>query len=131
LTAVYADLSQDYKKHQSAKLRDFIASLVRPLLPNPVVEVSGSHLVHVVLNRQGNHLAVNLINTGGRHADPQVFTYDEVPSLTNLTVRLRTQRKPTRIVQQPENKALPIRYANGIATVIVPHLAVHSVLMVE
>lgn len=131
LTAVYADLSQDYKKHQSAKLRDFIASLVRPLLLNPVVEVSGSHLVHVVLNRQGNRLAVNLINTGGRHADPQVFTYDEVPSLTNLTVRLRTDRKPTRIVQQPENKALPIRYANGIATVIVPELAVHSVLIVE
>lgn len=131
LTAVYADLSQDYKKHQSAKLRDFIASLVRPLLPNPVVEVHGSHLVHVVLNRQGNQLAVNLINTGGRHADPQVFTYDEVPLLTNLTVRLRTDRKPARIVQQPENKSLPIRYANGIATVIVPELAVHSVLMVE
>ncbi|GAB3799088.1 hypothetical protein GCM10028819_21630 [Spirosoma humi] len=131
LTAVYADLSQDYKKHQSAKLRDFIASLVRPLLPNPVVEVHGSHLVHVVLNRQGNQLAVNLINTGGRHADPQVFTYDEVPSLTNLTVRLRTARKPTRIVQQPENKLLPIHYTHGIATVTVPKLAVHSVLMVE
>ncbi|AKD57595.1 type 1 glutamine amidotransferase family protein [Spirosoma radiotolerans] len=131
LTAVYADLSRDYTKHQSAKLRDFIASLTRPLLPKPVVEVSGSHLVHVVLNRQGSQLAVNLINTGGRHADPQVFTYDEVPPLTNLTVRLRTDKKPARIIQQPENKSLPIRYANGIATVIVPELAVHSVLVVE
>jgi len=131
LTAVYADLSQDYKIHQSARLRDFMASLVRPLLPKPVVEVSGSHLVHVVLNRQGNRLAVHLINTGGRHADPQVFTYDDVPPLTNLTVRLRTDKKPARVVQQPENKSLPVRYANGIATVVVPQLAVHSVLMVE
>lgn len=131
LTAVYADLSQDYKVHQSARLRDFMASLIRPLVPKPIVEVSGSHLVHVVLNRQSNRLAVNLINTGGRHADPQVFTYDEVPPLTNLTVRLRTDRKPIRIVQQPENKPLPVRYANGIATVVVPQLAVHSVLMVE
>jgi hypothetical protein len=128
---VYADLSQDYKIHQSARLRDFMASLVRPLLPKPVVEVSGSQLVHVVLNRQGNRLAVHLINTGGRHADPQVFTYDDVPPLTNLTVRLRTDKKPARVVQQPENKSLPIRYANGIATVVVPQLAVHSVLMVE
>ncbi|WP_332368494.1 hypothetical protein [Spirosoma telluris] len=131
LTAVYADLSLDYQKHQSAKLRDFIASLTRSLLPKPLVEVSGSHLVHVVLNRQRNQLAVNLINTGGRHADPQVFTYDEVPPLTNLTVRLRTDKKPKRIVQQPENKSLPIRYADGMATVIVPQLGVHSVLMVE
>ncbi|GAB4047366.1 hypothetical protein [Spirosoma litoris] len=131
LTAVYADLSRDYEKHQSAKLRDFISSLTRPLLPKPLIEVTGSHLVHVVLNRQHNRLAVNLINTGGRHADPQVFTYDEVPLLTNLTVRLRTATKPKRIVQQPENKTLPIRYANGIATVIVPELGVHSVLIVE
>ncbi|MVM29066.1 hypothetical protein GO755_03410 [Spirosoma sp. HMF4905] len=131
LTAVYADLSSDYQKHQPARLRDFIASLARPLLPKPLVEVSGSHLVHVVLNRQHGRLALNLINTGGRHADPQVFTYDEVPPLTNLTIRLRTDVKPKRIVQQPENKVLPIHYANGIATVTVPKLGIHSVLMVE
>lgn len=131
LTAIYADLSHDYQKHQSAKQRDFIASFVRPLLPKPLVEVSGSHLVHVVLNRQQNRLAVNLINTGGRHADPQVYTYDEVPPLANLTVRLRTDMKPKRIVQQPENRALPIRYADGVATVVVPQLTLHSVLVVE
>jgi hypothetical protein len=131
LTAVYADLSWDYQKHQSAKLRDFIALLARPLLTKPLVEVSGSHLVHVVLNRQRDRTTVNLINTGGRHADPQVFTYDEVPPLTNLTVRLRTDRKPKRIVQQPENRVLPIRYDKGMATVTVPHLTLHSVLVVE
>ncbi len=131
LTAVYADLSRDYQNHQSAKLRDFIASLAKPLLPNPLVEVSGSQLVHVVLNRQHDRLAMNLINTGGRHADPQVFTYDEVPPLSNLVVRMRTDKKPKRIVQQPENRSLPIQYANGIATVTVPKLALHSVLVME
>jgi hypothetical protein len=131
LTAVYADLSADYRKHQSPKLRDFMASLMQPLLPRPLVTVNGSHLVHIVLNRQNNRLAVNLINTGGRHADPQVFTYDEVPPLTNLTVRLRIDRKPKRIVQQPENRSLPVRYADGVATVTVPQLTLHSILVVE
>jgi hypothetical protein len=131
LLAVYADLSRDYEKHQSAKLRQFIASLTGPLLTNPAVDVSGSHLVHVVLNRQRERLAVNLINTGGRHTDPQVFTYDEVPPLSNLTVRLRLDKKPKRITQQPENRALPIRYDKGVATVTVPELALHSVLVVE
>ncbi|GAB3957098.1 hypothetical protein GCM10028805_48880 [Spirosoma harenae] len=131
LTAIYADLSTDYRIHQSSDLRDFIASLVKPLLPNPRVKVSGSHLVHVVLNQQHNQLAVNLINTGGRHADPQVFTYDEVPPLTNLTVQIQVDHKPNRIVQQPENRSLPVHYKGGIATVTVPHLAIHSVLVVE
>ncbi len=131
LTAIYGDLSADYRQHQSPKLRDFIASFVWPLLPKPLVEVNGSHLVHVVLNQQRNRLAINLINTGGRHADPKVFTYDEVPSLTNLTIRLRADRKPRRIIQQPENRPLTVRYADGIATVIVPTLTVHSILTVE
>lgn len=131
LTAIYTDLSADYRQHQSPKLRDFVAFFVRPLLPRPVVTVTGSHLVHVVPARQQNRLVVNLINTGGRHADPQVFTYDEVPPLTNLIVQIRTDKKPKRIVQQPENRSLPVRFDNGIATVMVPQLPLHSALVVE
>ena len=128
---VYADLSQSYIQHQSSKERDFIAGLVRRLLPNPVVTVTGSHLVHVVANKLDNKLAISLINTGGRHADPQVFTYDEVPPLTNLTVNIRTDKKPKRIVQQPENKPLSFTYAKGMATLTIPKLVLHSILIVE
>ena len=128
---VYADLSSSYIQHQSSKTRDFLATLVHTLLPRPLVTVTGSHLVHVVANRLGNQLAINLINTGGRHADPQVFTYDEVPPLSNLTITVRTEKKPGRIVQQPENKALPYTYRAGVATVTVPKLMIHSVLIVE
>lgn len=131
LTAIYSDMSRDYEKHLSPKLRDFLAAQTRSMLPNPVVEVSGSHLVHVVLSQQKSRLTINLINTGGNHANPQVFTYDEVPPLTNLTVRLRTHKKPMRIVQQPENRPLPVQYANGVATITVPQLTIHSVLVVE
>ena len=131
LTGVYADLSKEYEKHQSSKERDFIAAVARPLLSNPIVAVTGSHLVHVVANRLSNQLAINLINTGGRHADPQVFTYDEVPPLANVTVKIRTDKKPKRIVQQPENRRLTYTYANGVATLIVPQLVLHSILVVE
>ncbi len=131
LMGVYADLSQNYIQHQSSKARDFIATLAHTLLPNPVVTVTGSHLVHVIANRLGNQLAINLINTGGRHADPRVFTYDEVPPISNLAITVRTANKPIRIVQQPENKVLPFTYQAGTATVTVPTLMIHSVLIVE
>lgn len=131
LMGVYADLSQNYIQHQSSKARDFIAALVHTLLPNPIVTIMGSHLVHVIANRLGSQTAINLINTGGRHADPRVFTYDEVPPLSNLTITLRTGKKPGKITQQPENKTLPFTYQAGIATVTVPKLMIHSVLIVE
>ena len=64
LIGVYADLSRDYEKHQSSKQRELVGAMVRPLLPSPVATVSGSHLVHLVVNKLGNKLAINLINTG-------------------------------------------------------------------
>ena len=107
LTGAYADLSRDYEKHQSSKQRDFVAALVRPLLPNPLLEGTGSHLVHVVANRLKNRVAIN------------------------LTVKIRTGNKSTRIAQQPENRLLPIRYVHGIATVTVPKVVLHSMLVIE
>ena len=60
-----------------------------------------------------------------------MFTYDEVPPLSKLIVTIRTDRKPARIVQQPENKTLPFTFANGIATVTVAEVKLHSILMID
>ncbi|QJW90012.1 hypothetical protein HNV11_11815 [Spirosoma taeanense] len=130
ITGLYANIGRDYIRHQAPNLRRLVAGLVKPLFPNPIVEISGTNLVHVAVNRLHKQLAVNLINTGGRHANEEVFTYDEVPPLQAIKVRLRLDRKPGRIVQQPENKVLPFSYSHGVCTLTVPELAVHSILVV-
>jgi len=52
--------------------RRFLNSLVRQVFPKPLVEVTGSAAVDVVVNRVNGELAVNLVNTAGPHADKQV-----------------------------------------------------------
>ncbi|NEW85492.1 MAG: hypothetical protein GZ094_24450, partial [Mariniphaga sp.] len=56
--------------------------------------------------------------------------YDEIPSLKDLTVSIRTAKKPAKIVLQPEGKELKIDYQNGVSKVGVSELAIHSILEV-
>jgi len=48
-----------------------------------------------------------------------------------LNLKIRLPQKPLKIVQQPENKVLPFTYSNGVATLKVPVLGVHSILVVQ
>ena len=131
IAGVYFNFGQSYRSFQSPQLRDFLQGIVKKMFSNPIVEVQGSKLVHVTVNDLKGKLAINLINAGGNHNSDKVYTYDELPPLSDLTLKIRLPKKPLKIVQQPEHKPLPFTYANGVATLKVPKLGVHSIVVVE
>ncbi len=128
---IYFDFGKSYSSYQSAQLRDFLHTVVKELFHKPIVEIKGTKLVHVTLNQINGKTAINLVNSSGNYNSNKVATYDEIPSLHNLEVSIRLKQKPIRIVQQPENKTLPFRFADGVVTLKVPSVSIHSILMVE
>ncbi|MFN7279249.1 MAG: hypothetical protein ACK5VH_03745, partial [bacterium] len=104
------------------------ASAVEALQPERKVEVKGSHLVHVALNELKGRTLINLINIAGEHTNRAAIGYDQVPPLTDIRVHIKG--KPARVRLQPEGKDLPLRYANGITTVTLPKVEIHSILEV-
>jgi hypothetical protein len=130
IAGVYCNLGLSYRNFQSPQLRDFLNGIVRKLFPQPLVEVSGSKLIHLTVNDLKGKLAINLINAGGNYNSDKVSTYDELPPLRNLTLKIRSSQKPLRMVQQPEGKVLAFTYTEGVATVKVPEVAVHAVITV-
>lgn len=131
LGAVYFSYGERYLAGQTALLRDFMGILAGRLFPNPQVQVSGSHLVDVCLNRKDGHISLSLVNTGGPHANPQVYTYDEVPPVGPLEVRLRLESKPREIELQPGSRPLRWDWRRGAARIQVPQVDVHEVVWVE
>lgn len=132
MAAIYFNMGSSYQKLQSPALRDYLGSVVQQIFPRPKVQVHGSHLVHVALNRLKNNWCINIINSGGSYKTNQIITYDELPPLYNLKVILSMDKKPSRIVQQPENIPLDFSWSLEDGAIIhVPRLAVHSILMVE
>ncbi len=131
IAGVYFNVGRAYTDSKNTVTRNFLSGLVRELFADPLVEVTGSHLVHVAVNQLGEKLAVNLINVAGEHANKHVFSYDEVPPLGPLQIRIHATKAPTRVTLQPEGETLAYTFSNNTISVAVPRLAIHSILVVE
>jgi len=128
IAAIYFNAGSSYAKFKTPVIRDFIAETIAQLSFQQMVEVSGSHLVHMALNKLNNKKYINLINVAGEHTNQAAIGYDQVPVLTDLSVSIKG--KPSKIILQPEKKELNITFANGKSTVLIPKLEIHSILEV-
>ena len=130
IAAVYFNAGSDYKDYKSPVLRDFINSTINELFPDQLVKVSGTHLVHVTLNRLNDRMYLNLINIAGEHTNQNAIGYDEIPSIRDITVSIKTGQKSARILLQPGGKELDVDFQNGVSKVVVPEIMIHSILEV-
>lgn len=131
IAGIYTNYGQSYRNYKSPELRDFLSNIVNQLFASPKVSITGSHLVHVTANTLGNKELINLINAGGEHANPKIFTYDELAPLQNLEVVINTDKKPKSVKLQPENQTLNFTYNKGLVKVKVPKVEIHSIVELE
>jgi len=131
IAATYLNLGERFAHAATSVARRFLGALVRELFPKPIVEIAADVPVDVVVARTGGQLAVNLVNTGGPHADPTVETFDRVPPLGPMKVRVRTGRPPERVYLQPGTRHLPFHFRDGAAEVELPRLDIHEVIFLE
>jgi hypothetical protein len=131
IAGIYFSFGERYMHGQSALARDFLGALAVELFPTPMVEVRGSHGVDVTLNRINGHLALNLVNTAGPHANRDVYTYDEVPPTGPLEILLRLSARPHNVQLQPGERAVEWSYRDGELRLTLPTLAIHEILWIE
>jgi len=131
IAAIYFDAGTAYIEHKTFVVRDFVNEVINRLYTDKIAEVTGSHLVHVAVNRLNDKLYVNLINSSGEHNGQNVIGYDEIPVIKDLEVILKTDSKPSSLVLQPEGTKLKFRYSDGKVNVIIPQLSIHSVIEVK
>ncbi len=131
IAATYLNLGERFNHASTSVARDFLAALVRELFPLPIVRVEGSDTVDVSVNRLGSQLVVNLVNTAGPHADPNVAVFDRVPLIGPLNVSIRTDKRPERVILQPGTRHLPFRFADGAVQLTLPRLDIHEIIVIE
>jgi hypothetical protein len=128
--AVYFNAGTSYAEYKTFILRDFINNITDKLFPDKLVEIRGSKLVHVTVNKLNDRLYVNLINTAGDHTGKNTIGYDGVPALTDIDVAIRTGKKPQKIILQPEGRSLDFSFSDGKYHVKIPVLRLHEILEV-
>jgi hypothetical protein len=106
-------------------------SVLKALLPNAIVELSGARDVDVSARSLNGKLSIHLVNTSGPHANAPDRGIQEVKPLGPLTVSIRLDRPPKAVIMQPGGKSLDMAWAQGRATVSIPRLDLYSILVVE
>ena len=131
IAGVYLDISKKYTETANPVYRNFVNSIVRELFPVPVAEVKGSANVVVTVNTLDDKLAVNLINISGDHSNEKVARYDEIPPVGPLSVKIRTDRAPRKVMLQPENESLTFTFSGGVVETTIQRIGIHSVIVLE
>ena len=110
---------------------DSFPDIMKKLLPEPIVEVSGSPDVDISPRMLNGKLSIHLVNTSGPHADAPEGGIKEVKPIGPLKVAVRLAEAPSSITLQPEKKPLKFTWADGRASVTVPLLEIYSILEIE
>mgnify|MGYP002346660750 FL=1 len=128
IAAIYFNAGTSYAQSKTFVIRDFIKETIDKLSPETQVEVTGSHLLHVTLNKLNGQTYINLVNVAGEHTNQNAVGYDQVPALSSLLVSFKG--KASKVILQPEGKELATTFVNGKTVVVVPQIEIHSILEV-
>jgi hypothetical protein len=131
IAATYLSFSQGYLGARSEESRAFLEGLARRLFPEPLVEVKGSRDVDVAVQRLGERLAVNLLNTAGPHADTRSPLHDAIPPVGPLEIAVRAPKRPERVTVEPGGEPIPFEFKDGAVRLTLPKLEIHVVVVVE
>ncbi len=129
IAAIFLPFSKDYRQRRPPVARALFTSLVRELFPAPLVTVTGSPDVDVVVSRQDQRLTVQLVNTAGPHATEPIVM--DVPPVGPLEIAIRLPQAPRRIVLEPGAEVLPVTWRDGVARVTVQRLDIHRILIID
>ncbi len=127
VVALGFDLGNAYPANRTPCIRSFFKSQMARLFPQPLVTVEGSSYAELTITQRDGKLFVHLLNYAGDHNTIGVRSYDEIPALRDLTVRIHTEKEPACVTIQPAHRV----WEGDKRVIRIDKLEVHTILEIE
>ncbi len=133
--AVYGPVAATYERNHHPYLRRFVGSVVREMLPEPMVEIEGPGRVDVALRRaRDGRFCVHLLNTSGLPAGPYTVV-ETIPPLADLGLKLWLPEQPSRLTLEPTGERLDWTWeplpSGGLVRARIPKIGIYDIVVVE
>lgn len=129
--AVYPwERSSSYMSQRKFEDRKSLSDFLLTIYDPEVRLVSAEGLLELVDFEKDGQLMVQLVNCNGSHYDEKSLTEDFIPPVLDIVLKIRLDRRPKAIFQQPDGKKLEFRWSGGCAEVTVPRVDIHSTIVV-
>jgi hypothetical protein len=115
--------------------KQVVAELIRRLLPSPVLVAKNlPSTAQVTLMQQrdeGNRMVVHILHYPLTRRAPNLDIIEEAGLLRDVSIAVRTQGSPRRVRLAPNGAVLPVKYADGYASFMVPFVEGHQAIVLE
>ena len=132
VAAIHGDCMRNYLLTHHPEIRLLIKHLLDTLAIDWTCRVESPLQIEVSLRRKERHLLVHLVNRAVNPSlSPRLHIVEEVPPSGPVTVDLAVGRQPKRVTLEPGARPVDWTYHDGRATVSLPSIAIHDILVVE
>ena len=122
-----------FQRHGPKVYKQFVLNCLDLLLPEPLVRTDAPSTAHVTVTRQeaeGRHIVHVLHYIPERRPDSMDVIEDALP-LYGVALSLRLPHAPARVYLAPQGEDLPFEYRDGAASVVVPRVVGHQMVVFE
>jgi hypothetical protein len=127
----YGALFQAYQKEGDSIYRRVVGNMLDLLLPQRLLTTDAPPSTEATVMRQGDRHVVHLVNYQPNRRGGHVEVIEEVIPMRNVRVGLRLPHAPSAAYVAPDRTPLPVDYYEGVATVTVPEVREHGMVVFE
>jgi hypothetical protein len=125
------DIFEGYYRYITFTIRNLMNKALSLAEPDPLVRLEdGIKAVDIIPSQKNGEMLINLINTCGIYLENRLQTYDEIPPLYNIKIKVKA-KKPQNITLQPENKEIDFEYDGEFITFTVDKLDIHTIAVIK
>jgi hypothetical protein len=122
---------KSFGTHGNLPYRLLVKNCLDLLLPAKLLEVKGPSGLEATVMRQGRRTVVHLLFFPAERRTPHLDLVEDIIPLHDLPLRLRLARKPGRVYLAPAGQELTFEYRNGSASLTVPAVEGHQMIVFE
>lgn len=127
---VNSPLFTDYIQNGYKIHREIIRRCIRQLLPDLLVETELPTITEMTVRDNGKAYIIHLLNYVIQKKSKRLDLIEEEYPVIGGKISIRTERRPKRIVLQPEGTELSFEYKKGYAEVQLPVVSGHTMIEV-
>ena len=129
--AVAVSVGGSMQTHLDSELRRFMLGLVRSNNPNPFMLSKSSDTVEFTHFRKKNQTIVNLIHHPAKTYDMCRYVIDKIEPIRDFKLTLKLDNKPNRVFIEQQDNMPEWSYQDGILSVSISNLHIHTILVIE
>ncbi|MBQ8551674.1 MAG: hypothetical protein IJ428_02540 [Clostridia bacterium] len=116
-----------YSKNRTTCSKNFFKKIMADVFKKPLVTVEGSSFVELGITRRDNMIYIHLLNYAGPHDVSSIRSYNEIPKLGPLTVKISDAISPKSVTIEPVHKA----WKGNPHRIRIESLDVHTIIAIE